>query len=293
MNNLNKPNLFIAGAPKAGTTFLYQQLKGNKVFFFPAIKELNFFSNKALDQSSNYYQDYRVNNITEYLRHYKESKSEKYLVDSSVSYFSFKQCAEEIYLFNNDAKFIFILRNPVQRTFSHYKMDQRMGYASKSFSEYIHQAESYPFHYRNYILNSKYYECIYNYVSLFGKENVCILFLEDLEKSLYDLADFLGLSEGVIEDIKINKKVNTAKKPNNPVANYFYKNRKVSNSLKKYIPENILKIYKHFFFNSDIQKDEIIKEDSDYLKKLFREDIQKLSEFTKKDLKLIWDGYSE
>ena len=38
-----KPNLFIVGAPKCGTTFLYQYLKKHPDVYFPNFKEPHFF----------------------------------------------------------------------------------------------------------------------------------------------------------------------------------------------------------------------------------------------------------
>ena len=42
-NNLKKPNLFIIGAPKCGTTFLYYYLRQHPDIFFPSFKEPHFF----------------------------------------------------------------------------------------------------------------------------------------------------------------------------------------------------------------------------------------------------------
>ena len=39
---MKKPNLFIVGAPKCGTTFLYHYLKQHPEIFFPDFKEPHF-----------------------------------------------------------------------------------------------------------------------------------------------------------------------------------------------------------------------------------------------------------
>ena len=59
---MNKPNLFIVGAPKCGTTFLYHYLKQHPEIFFPDFKEPHFFGsdlirkNEAYDLNLNEYQ---------------------------------------------------------------------------------------------------------------------------------------------------------------------------------------------------------------------------------------------
>ena len=40
---MTKPNLFIVGAPKCGTTFLYHYLKKHSDIYFPEFKEPHFF----------------------------------------------------------------------------------------------------------------------------------------------------------------------------------------------------------------------------------------------------------
>ena len=49
------PNLFIIGAPKSGTTSLYEYLKGHPEIFMSVVKEPCYFSRDlALDDSGNF-----------------------------------------------------------------------------------------------------------------------------------------------------------------------------------------------------------------------------------------------
>ena len=47
---MSKPNLFIVGAPKAGTTFLYTALMDHPEVFFPKNKEPNHFASEELSK---------------------------------------------------------------------------------------------------------------------------------------------------------------------------------------------------------------------------------------------------
>jgi hypothetical protein len=127
-----KPNLFIVGAPKSGTTFLYELLEIRDDFFLPRVKELNYFSHQELLEVS-YYRDYKVRSLSKYLGHFKGANEHHgYLVDASVSYFISESAPIDIRNFNSDARIIIMLRDPIARAYSHYLMDKRMGYAPEN-----------------------------------------------------------------------------------------------------------------------------------------------------------------
>ena len=57
---MNKPNLFIVGAPKCGTTFLYHYLKQHPEIYFPDFKEPHFFGSDLIRKNGAY--DLSLNN---------------------------------------------------------------------------------------------------------------------------------------------------------------------------------------------------------------------------------------
>ena len=58
---MRKPNLFLVGAPKAGSSLLWTMLKEHKDIFFSTNpeKEINYFSYDELIQNS-YYKDFKI-----------------------------------------------------------------------------------------------------------------------------------------------------------------------------------------------------------------------------------------
>ena len=104
----SKPNLFIIGAPKCGTTALSEYLKTHPEIFVPEIKEPHFFSTD--------FQKYRpVKELDEYLGLYKNRGADtRYFCDASVWYMYSSEALEKVREFNPDAKIIIMLRNPVQ-----------------------------------------------------------------------------------------------------------------------------------------------------------------------------------
>src|SRR6476620_1237476 len=109
--NLKKPNLFILGAPKCGTTSMAYYLSQHPEIFVSPYKEPHYFN---LDS------EYRFTfSEKQYLENFKNATSfHKYLVDASVWYLYSKVAVDEILKYNPESKFIVMLRNPVDMFYS-------------------------------------------------------------------------------------------------------------------------------------------------------------------------------
>jgi len=276
------PNLFIVGAPKAGTSFLYQQLKVHPELFFSKVKELNHFSDQEISESGSYYKDFRVSTLDSYLKFYKSANGERYLTDCSVSYFAYPEVAKKIYAFNDQAKVVIILRNPIKRAYSHYLMDKRMGYTQKPFNKYLSN-ENDP-HYHSYVHNSLYHRNVKNYMDIFGRDQVCVLFLEDIELTINKLFDFLGV-EGQLVDT--SSKVNQNKKPRNVVSRYLQKNRDITSKLKLFIPEQVIRNLNRLLYKK-AETERISHGDQQLLYNLLKSDIDALESLVNVNVKELW-----
>jgi hypothetical protein len=280
------PNLFIVGAPKAGTTFLYHKLKENPSLFFTRIKELNHFSHDEIVDSNSYYQDFKIKSSDKYFKFYENSTAEKFLVDTSVSYFAYPNTAQKIYNFNPNAKIVIILRNPIKRAFSHYLMDLRMEYAELSFMEYISNPTKYSSHFHQYVKNSCYFENCAKYINQFKAPNVCILILEEIEKDLPKLFNFLDLDYSDV-NIDTSEKLNANKKPRNFISRILQKNRNLTSKIKLILPYNFTKKFKKFLYK-DAEKIEMSLAEYEYAENLFKEEVKNLSILIDRDLSSLW-----
>ena len=103
----NKVNFFIIGAPKCGTTALAEYLSEHNDIFMSDPKEIHYFAND--------FENYRnVKTLAEYELLFNSVDNEKAIGEGSVFYFYSEEAMERIKLYNEDAKLILMLRNPVE-----------------------------------------------------------------------------------------------------------------------------------------------------------------------------------
>ena len=104
-----RPNFFIIGAPKCGTTALSEYLRGHPSIEFSSSKEPHYFCTD--------FEKFRfANSEAEYLDNYFShcSGQEIAIGEGSVHYLFSDTAIQNILEFNPSAKFIVMLRNPVE-----------------------------------------------------------------------------------------------------------------------------------------------------------------------------------
>lgn len=116
MNSLSDLNLFLVGAPKCGTTAMFNFLGEHPQVFFPVAKELHFFG-LDLDlkpPSANFSTNPRsAEETARYLRFFDDVTEQPVRGESSVFYLFSRTAAAEIASHCPDARILIMLRNPV------------------------------------------------------------------------------------------------------------------------------------------------------------------------------------
>lgn len=107
-----KPNFFIVGAPKCGTTALSEYLKEHPNIYLSDPKEPHYF---ALD-----FEQYRLTKtLEEYLDLFGDSSAKHTAIGEGSVFYLFSLVAlKQIYQFDPQAKIIVMLRNPVDLVYS-------------------------------------------------------------------------------------------------------------------------------------------------------------------------------
>lgn len=113
-----KPNLFIVGAPKCGTTAWYEYLRGHPDIFFPAMKEPHHF----LGDFPGYPQ---ISSRDEYLALFEGGGQTAVIGEASPHYLYSDTAAEQIFGFNPDARILIFVRD-------------RADYLQSLFNQYLY-----------------------------------------------------------------------------------------------------------------------------------------------------------
>jgi hypothetical protein len=180
------PDFFVISPPKTGTTWLAENLRQHPEVFIPEEKELHYFSA--------YWRHFDIN---WYLRFFQ---SVRHLIKGEVStgYGALPQVVVQwLYRLNPRLKLIYLMRHPVERTWSHAKHQ----YKHTSFSIRDHE---YPIISNDKALglispsihfHSNYLRDIQCWLSVFPKEQMFIGFYEAIrdrpEQLLADLFAYL------------------------------------------------------------------------------------------------------
>jgi hypothetical protein len=120
-NPIKKPNFFLVGAPKSGTTAMVRYLEAHPDIFM-AIKEMHFFG-RDLHLRPPFYR----HNLQEYLSEFRGCNGQSQIGEASVWYLFSTQAASEINAFNPDARIIIMLREPVEMLYSLYHEFRYLG----------------------------------------------------------------------------------------------------------------------------------------------------------------------
>ena len=270
-----KVNLFIVGAPKAGTTSLHHYLNEYPEILMSVIKEPDFFSDIEIQEQGLYYGSSRINNITKYNSLFSDWIDESIIGEASVSYLFYPNVPQRIKIYNDNSKIIIMLRNPIERAFSHYLMDYRLGLTSNSFEEEFDKKTTLNF--QQYFLLGNYFQQVKRYLDIFGKENVHIIwysdFIENTENELNKVISFLGLNTDFSVDF--NKIHNSFSMPKNNFIRKIYSVVWLRKTLSFLFPVNIQIIFKKALFNED-NKPKLSEKTRELLCKYYLSDIESL-----------------
>jgi hypothetical protein len=210
LNSINKrfPDFIIAGAMKCGTSSLHNILANHPDIFIPD-KEIHFYDIDDFEQhpdffffkENNWYYPDLENRFGDYLDWYqsffKEAQNNQKIGEDSTTYLASDIAPQRIAQLNPKAKIILMLRDPVARTYSHYWHLVRTGRAGRNFEKSLQLGEY------SLIQRSLYKTQIDNFLKYIPKENLFFLvfeeFLDNMQNSIDEVCEFLGVSASIID----------------------------------------------------------------------------------------------
>ena len=192
-----KPNLFIPGAAKSGTTTLHNLLNQHPEICMSSVKEPGYWKNEK-------FKDFKNIEKENYLNLFMKSKH-KIFGESTTAYMYYDTFINNINSnYKVSPKFIFILRNPIDRFNSHFWWIKGLGLEKSNFQEALSKDQNkefkaynnYPKYYFQFGLYAKWLKRFYN---CFDRSNIKIIIFEDLINNQLKTAnscfEFLGLKK--------------------------------------------------------------------------------------------------
>ena len=134
------PEFIIFGVSRSGTTSLYQYLAQHPNIEPCVVKEPRFFD-MYYHRGLNWY---RMNFPSKWQKFvFNKIKHKKFMTgEASGAYLQNPHAPRRVHSLNPNMKLILLLRNPVDRAFSHYKRKVKNGSEKLSFEEVIEQEQS-------------------------------------------------------------------------------------------------------------------------------------------------------
>lgn len=225
------PDYIIIGAQKAGTTTVYDNLVKHPAIEPCDIKEVHFFD-KNWDKGLNWY---RAHFPFQSQMSNSEIGGKRITGEGSPYYLFHPLVPQRIKDSVPNAKLIVVLRNPVERAYSHFQHEVRKGREPLSFAEAL-AAESdrlkgeeekiinnptyqgYNHQHFSYAARGMYAKQLQRWFKVFPKEQFLILTNEDLARNFHStlktLHDFLEVENVQLEDPKRSNVGNYSKMDN-------------------------------------------------------------------------------
>ncbi|MFW6295650.1 MAG: sulfotransferase family protein [Halothece sp.] len=295
------PNFLIVGAPKSGTSSLYNYLNQHPQVAMSRVKEPHFFTfeNKEIDfQGTGDLHRLRkvVTRLEDYEKLFEGVSNEVAIGEASTTYLESAYACDRIKHHIPEAKLIAILRNPVETAYASFLHLVRdgdetitdFGLALKEEEKRIQQNWGKLWHYKH---RGFYYVQVKQYFDNFHPEQLKIYRYEDFKndpnKVLKDIFQFLGVDDTFTADM--SARYNVSGMPKNPLINrLILKSNPLKTAIKLVVPETsrrrLSQKIKDWNFNNFQRKPEMKLEVRQQLVEDYQEDILKLQDLIQQDL---------
>jgi hypothetical protein len=187
------PNFFVIGAGKAGTTSLHSYLALNPAIHMSKVKEPNFFT---ADDPTRPHANGRMGDRATYEAMFVTDKPLR--GESSTSYTVHPLrpgVPGRIHALVPEARFVYVVRDPVERTISHYMQAFNAGYDDRSLDEALADLDD-DVATRGYVAASRYATQLDQYLQFFDLERIYVVdqarLAAETAQVVDDIAAFLG-----------------------------------------------------------------------------------------------------
>ncbi len=198
------------GAQKCASTWVHRVLSDHpEVAVYPG-KEIDFFS---------YFYNF---GYEWYEKHLGDISAAKAIGDISASYFSDIAAPDRVFRYNPDMRIVLSLRDPIERAYSNHLNEVKLGHVTGQNLEFERGLENNPM----YLMQSYYAKQLARWLAVFPRNQILVIFQEDIRDAPFEQAQNLYRFLGVAEDHKswfLEKKVNESLINKNTRLDHFLK----------------------------------------------------------------------
>ncbi|MFY9260095.1 MAG: sulfotransferase domain-containing protein [Gallionella sp.] len=197
-----KVDFVIAGVQKAGTSALDAYLRAHPEICMAKQKEVHFFDRTRFF--------WLIPNYFAYHAHFSAENTHQLFGEATPIYAYWDVSIQRIWKYNPQMKIIVVLRNPIERAYSHWNMERQRGYETLPFLEAIEKEEQrckgvLPSQHRvySYLDRGWYSVQIRRIWRFFPREQIMFIKYETLLSSPNEVLEgvwrFLGVSPIIVE----------------------------------------------------------------------------------------------
>ncbi len=280
------PNFLCIGAQRAGTTWLHRILASHPQIYVPTRrKEVHFFD---------WYYDRGIEWYGKFFLAGSQSHRHRAVGEVTPDYLYEDMCPARIRGILPDVKLIVILRNPVDRAYSHYRMVLRDGIFTHTFEEVVYGGRKLIG--KEIIERGYYSRFIERYLRFFQLDRLLILIFEravqDPVGTKRHLASFLGLDARLFPSDIGRVRINPVNMPKARRAYAFAK--KSAEKLRQLDSDWMVNLAKRMgiqrLFGVTGEFPPLGEEVRAHLTDLYRGDIQRLESMLQLDLAEWYNG---
>jgi len=294
------PNFLIIGAAKSGTTSLYHYLRQHPAVFMPEVKEPRFFAYAENPPAMKGPGDVRTNEtagavytLADYRQLFAGATTETAIGEASPNYLYSETAPRLIREHIPNVQLIAVLRNPIDRAYSHFLHLVRsgreplrdFGAALDAEAERIASGWEWSWHYKQM---GFYHTQLTRYLEYFDRDQLTVYLFEDFKADPIDLTQdifrVLGVDDAFVPDTSMRYEKSGV--PKSDRFQRFLLNpdnwlRRLSRYL---IPEPVRERILIRMKNVNLSKPPLPSDVRAQLVEAYREDILRLQELIDRDL---------
>ena len=278
------PNFLIIGAQKSGTTSLYHYFKEHPQIFMSPVKEPNFFVGDAWQQADG--PEHAA--IEGYAALFNGVADQVAIGEASPSYLPSRGAPERIAARLHNPKLIAVLRNPVERAYSHWLHNIKNGRETLDFRRALDAEQERlaadPNSRFGYVYSGHYHRHLTRYLQVFARDQLRVHLFDDLVADpgavVKDLFGFLGVDDAFQPKLERHNVSGLPRGRMGQLYDRLRKNPGAVRGVKRVVPGKVRDLLRERFLSRPGLPGDVRQE----LIAIYRDEIYQLDDLLQRDL---------